>query len=129
MIFPPQLAGDGLERGKSLFQETVKKHGGSVVQTNDLGRRPLGYSVKKTKEGYCVSFECSLPPAEANSFSKALQLVEDILKFTITVKPQFRPKRIRRRKAKPPQSRESARAPEGQEPTVKKVSSSYGRQS
>lgn len=129
VIFPPQFAGDGLERGKSLFQETVKKHGGNLLQANDLGRRPLGYSVKKTKEGHCVSFEFSLPPAETNSFSKALQLVGDILKFTITVKPQFRPKRVRRRKPKPTQSRESARLPDGQEPAAKKVSPSYGRQS
>ena len=127
VIFPPQFAGEGSERGKSLFQEAVKKHGGNVIQAIDLGRRPLGYSVKKTKEGYCMAFEFSLSPQETASFTKTLQLTEDIVKFTITVKPVFRAKRVRRKKAKP--AREGARLPDGQEPAVKKVSPSYGRQS
>jgi len=96
VIVPAQSMGEGLERAKSLFQEAVKKHGGTVANRTELGRRPLGYSVQRAKEGYVMVFEIRVSPSEAAGLVKTLRLTEEILKFTITVKPQLKAKAARR---------------------------------
>ncbi len=90
MIFPSQALGEALQGGgKNGFEETLKKHEGKVISRSELGKRFLGYSVKKTREGYVVSFVFELPPAKMSEFKRSLQLAEDILKFTITIKPKI----------------------------------------
>ena len=96
VIIPPQLAGETLDRTKSIFEEAVKKHGGSVTNRLEIGRRPLGYVIKKSKEGFVTSFDFQVDPAQAGELSKTLRLAEDIVKFTIIEKPKIRQKAARR---------------------------------
>ena len=86
IIFPAQFLGESLQDRKNIFEDIVKKHEGKITNRNELGRRPLGYTVKKQKEGSFVSFVFELEPSKADAFRRSLQLTEEILKFTITKK-------------------------------------------
>ena len=83
VIFPSQGVIDVLQEGKNPFEETVKKCEGKILNRTDLGKRPLGYKVKKANEGHFTSFTFELPPAKVDALKGLLNLIEDILKYTI----------------------------------------------
>lgn len=86
IIYPPQTLGEGQHDSKDIFEGIIKKHEGKVLNRTELGRRPLGYVVKKSREGHLVSFFVELPPNQLDAFKRSLQLAEGILKFTVVVK-------------------------------------------
>ena len=88
IIFPSQTALEGQQDPKNSFEEIVKKHEGKVLNRTELGKRILGYPIKKSKEAYVVSFVFELAPDKAEAFRRSLQLAEGILKFTIVTKPK-----------------------------------------
>ena len=88
VIFPFQT-GLELQQGvKNAFEEAVKKHEGKIVNRTEMGRRLLGYRIKKANEGYFVSYAFELTPDKAEALKKSIQLSEDILKCTIVCKPK-----------------------------------------
>ena len=90
VIFPSQAAAEPLSDGKNAFEEAVKKHEGKILNRSELGRRPLGYPVKKSREGYFAAFDFELSPAKVQPLTHALRLSEAILKFTLVKKPKIR---------------------------------------
>ena len=90
IVFPSQGASELLQGGKSIFEEAVKKHEGKILNRGELGKRVTGYSLKKAKEGYFVSFVFELPPEKMDSLKRSLKLTEDILKFTIIKRSKVR---------------------------------------
>ena len=86
VIYPFQTTGEGHHDPKNVFEEIVKKHEGKVLNRTELGRRLLGYVVKKSKEGHVVSFLVEFPPSQLDALRHSLQLTEEILKFTIVAK-------------------------------------------
>ncbi len=85
-FFTPQMAGEVLQQGKSVMEAIVQKQGGKIINVTDLGKRMLGYRVKKMNEGYCLVFDCELEPSSVSGLKHALQLSEEILKFTVVTK-------------------------------------------
>ena len=112
VIFPAQTPGESIQDGKNVFEDTVKKHEGKVVTRNELGRRLLGYTVKKQKEGNFVSFVFELAPEKTDAFKRALQLSDEILKFTITKWEKALSPNPRRRLSKPMPTGHAAHAGE-----------------
>ena len=102
VIFSPKTAGEIPQEGKKIFEGLVQKHGGKTLNFIDLGKKTLGYAVKKTKEGHCLVFDFTLAPDQLDSLKKAAQLIEDILLVTIVVKPSIKP--AARKGYKPPRS-------------------------
>jgi len=100
VIFPPQGPADLLQAGKNPFEETVKKFEGKILNRVDLGKRVLGYRVRKSSEGHFACFNFELAPAQMDAFRSSLNLIEDILKYTI-VKLVKNPKAELFRPAKP----------------------------
>ena len=90
IIFPSQAAAETLSDGKNAFEENVKKQEGKILNRSELGRRLLGYAIKKSREGYFAAFDFELLPAKIQPLSHALRLSESILKFTIVKKPKVR---------------------------------------
>ena len=102
IIFPSQAAAEPLSEGKNAFEETLKKYEGKVINRSELGRRTLGYPIKKSREGYFASFDLELNPSKVEPLSHTLRLSEGIIKFTIIRKPKIRIKRIPKVSSKPP---------------------------
>jgi ribosomal protein S6 len=101
VIFPSQTASDVLSDGKNAFEETVKKFEGKILNRSELGRRPLGYSIKKSREGYFAAFDFDLMPEKMDPLTRALHLSESILKFMILKKGKPRIPRPLKTSSKP----------------------------
>ena len=98
IIFPAQ--GSGELDSKNMFEELVKKHNGKILTRTELGKRTLGYRIRKASEGYCVAFTFDLLPSQVNLLKQSLGLAEGILSHTITIKtPTGRLKSIGTRSA------------------------------
>jgi len=87
VIFPPEAS--GLD-GKTVFEDLVKKNEGKILNRLEMGKRFLGYSVKKTKEAYVVAFDFELAPSKVDALKRLLDLNEDIIKYTLVVKPKHK---------------------------------------
>ena len=90
VIFPSQAAAEPLSDGKNAFEEAVKKNEGKILNRTELGRRLIGYAIKKSREGYFAAFDFELSPAKVEPLTHALRLSEAILKFTLVKKPKVR---------------------------------------
>lgn len=78
-----QVAGTVMAKIKELLE----KHGGSVLNTDDWGKRKLAYPIRKFEFGYYVIFKISLPGENVPAFERDLLLAEEIIRFMIT-KPE-----------------------------------------
>ncbi len=92
-IFPPEVAADTRKAQLKNIDDIIAKFQGAVIQKNELGKRPLGYPLKKFREGYFVVVVFQMPTSQAGVFRKTIELQEDILKYMITVKEEVKPEK------------------------------------
>ena len=59
VIFPTLIPGEAIQEGKSAFEEALRKHEGKVLSRTEMGKRLLGYTVKKQKEYRACSLSCN----------------------------------------------------------------------
>lgn len=85
-ILPPEAALDARKQQLKMMDDTIKKFNGKVLQKTEIGKRFLGYSIRKHREGYAVVVDFELEPRQQDGFRRAMELQEDIVKFMITVK-------------------------------------------
>ena len=50
-IAAPETADDDIGKLNDAIEKLIKKEGGNVVRTDDMGRRPLAFPIKKKTEG------------------------------------------------------------------------------
>ncbi len=100
-ILPPEQMPEVQKAQVKQLEDLIKKFNGNVSQKAEWGRRPLGYPLKKFKEGSFLLFDFEMDPAKATEFRKALQLQEGPLKFTIALKEQRRENKQQTAKAVP----------------------------
>lgn len=91
-VFPPEATPDARKGQFEKLEGLIRKCGGSVAQKNEWGRKPLGYTVRKFREGHLVIWEIQLEGGKVGEFRKALELDEDVIKHMLTVKPERKPK-------------------------------------
>ncbi len=92
-IFPPEAAGDGHKTQLKSLEDLIAKFQGAVVQKNEWGKRPLGYPLRKFREGYFVVVDFEMPTSQAVEFRKGLELQEDIMKYMNTTKKEAKPEK------------------------------------
>ena len=92
-IFPPEAAGDGRKAQLKSLEDLIVKFQGAVIQKNEWGKRPLGYPLRKFREGYFVVADFEMPTSQAVEFRKSLELQEDIMKYMITIKKEAKPEK------------------------------------
>lgn len=88
MITQPRPTREGVQGDQAAFEDAVRKQGGKILGHTDLGKRTLGYEVKKAKEGYVTTYDFELLPEKIESLKQMLERADDILKFMVTVKPK-----------------------------------------
>lgn len=99
-IFPSAAAGSNPEDEKRL-EETIRRFGGHLKERFELGCRPLGYAIRKQREGRILHWNFEIEPQQVDELRKALQLDEKILKsMLVKFYPPKAPKE-RKRKSKP----------------------------
>ena len=93
MIFSVQAAGEVPAGGRNVFEELVKQHEGTILNRTEVGKRTLGYRIRKATEGYVTIYHFDLNPDKMESLGRALQLEEGIVRCMISRKPRIEPAR------------------------------------
>jgi small subunit ribosomal protein S6 len=86
-IFPPESGPDTRKQEISTVEGLIKKSNGSILNKAEWGRKPLGYTIKKFKEGYFLILDFQMDPSKIKELREGLQLQESLIKFLLTVKP------------------------------------------
>ena len=89
-IFPPEAAPDARKDQFKNLDDLLAKFKAVVLQKTDLGRKVLGYPLRKFPDGQFLVVDFQMDPAHMTEFSKNLQLHEEILKSMITIKKTAR---------------------------------------
>lgn len=94
LIFPPEEAPEAWKEEVKKIESAVSHLGGSTVDRQDWGRRPLGYALKKHREGHLLLLNIELDASKVSELRRTLHLNEKILKVNIfqTLQPKL-PKR------------------------------------
>jgi ribosomal protein S6 len=89
-IFSPEEAPEAWKEEEKRLEETIRRFGGRTLDRRDWGRRSLGYSLQKTREGRILLWNFEMETHQIGEFRKALELDEKILKMTLvkTVEPK-----------------------------------------
>jgi len=100
IILVPEASAEARKRHLEFFDELVAKHGGSVRNKTDWGKKPIGYMLRKNRDGYILIYEFEVPPAAISEIERVLTLDQDVLKSMITVKEVKAVKEKKKKKGK-----------------------------
>jgi small subunit ribosomal protein S6 len=80
-----RVSGTDQELAKSAMrlEEPIKKAGGSMQQTQALGRRKLAFRIGRQTEGYYHLFRFQAPTQRVAELERWLRLEDGILRFLI----------------------------------------------
>ena len=112
LIFPPDSASGGSKDEEKRLEELIRRLGGRLLDRTDLGRRPLGYPLRKSREGRLLQCLFEMEPNQIVEFQKVLELDETILKSTVLKSPVPKTTEKDQKKSKPfpegPQEKQEA---------------------
>jgi small subunit ribosomal protein S6 len=84
-IATPETADDMIVKLNDAIVKLVEKEGGSVIKTDDWGRRRLAYPIKKKTEGYYVLLEIEGSGQEIAELERRMRVNDMIMRY-ITVR-------------------------------------------
>jgi len=85
-VFPPVVSSEEKDRLVKKLEESVLKHQGKIAKKTEWGKRPLGYAVKKFREGQFLLWDIELAPDQVGQFRKAAELMPELLKVSVMAK-------------------------------------------
>jgi small subunit ribosomal protein S6 len=84
-IGTPDVGDDDITQLNEAIERMIADEGGTVVRTDNMGRRPLAYPIKKKREGYYVLFEVEGSGQEIAELERRMRVNDTIIRF-ITVR-------------------------------------------
>ncbi len=99
-IFPPDSAPDARKAQLKNLDDLFAKFHAEIVLKTEWGKRPLGYHIRKFSEGHFLIVDFKMDTAKAEEFRKSLELLEDVIKYMVTIK-QTQPEKKPGKTAKP----------------------------
>ncbi len=80
-IADPATDNDAIAALNVEIEKLVETEGGKVVSTDDMGRRPLAYRIKKFTEGYYFLFEIEGSGSEIAEIERRLRVNDKIFRY------------------------------------------------
>ncbi len=80
-IADPETADDVIGKINETVEKLVQTEGGSVVRTDDIGRKRLAYQINKKKEGYYVLFEIEGSGQEIAEIERRMRVNDAVLRY------------------------------------------------
>ena len=93
-IFPPEQTPENRKNQFKNLEDLLSKFQGEILHKEEWGKKPLGYPIRKFREGDFAVLEFRMNPGKIGEFRKALQLQEGLLKFMIVVKNPLLEKKL-----------------------------------
>lgn len=72
-----------IARQAAQLEEQIKKVGGTLASSQNLGRRRLAFRILRQSEGYYYVLRFSAPSLQITELERALRLNEAIVRFMI----------------------------------------------
>ncbi|MBE7706283.1 MAG: 30S ribosomal protein S6 [Cyanobacteria bacterium SIG30] len=79
-IVKPNVDLDEADKVIAKIEQSVASLGGSVLDTEKLGRKKLAYDVKGFREGYMINQKMNLPADKIVEFKRQIKLNENIIR-------------------------------------------------
>ncbi len=76
----PNLDNDEADKVIAKIEESVSSLGGSVVDTDKMGRKKLAYDVKGFRDGFIAVLKINLDPDKVVEFKRQLKLNENVIR-------------------------------------------------
>lgn len=80
-IADPATKDDIIAKINKEIEQLVESEGGTVVSTDDMGRRPLAYRIKKFNEGYYYLFEIAGSGKEIAEIERRMRVNDQIIRY------------------------------------------------
>ena len=80
----PNLDNDEADKVIAKIEEAVSSLGGSVVDTDKMGRKKLAYDVKGFRDGFIAVLKINLEPDKVVEFKRQLKLNENVIRTMFT---------------------------------------------
>jgi small subunit ribosomal protein S6 len=87
-IIPGKYTEEETEAISLKVQEMVKKYGGEITMTDNLGNNRLAYDIKGAQNGSFMVIEFNAEPAGLKELDNALKLNPELTRYQITNKKQ-----------------------------------------
>jgi len=84
-IGTPETADEDIVKLNDAIEELVVKEGGTVVKTENIGRRKMAYPIKKKTEGHYVLFEIEDSGQTIAELERRMRVNDTVIRF-ITVR-------------------------------------------
>ena len=76
----PNLDNDEADKVIAKIEESVSSLGGSVVDTDKMGRKKLAYDVKGFRDGFIAVLKINIEPDKVVEFKRQLKLNENVIR-------------------------------------------------
>lgn len=83
VVFDPGLEID-LGKATERVEKIIKDAGGTIVATENWGKRKLAYQIKKHESGIYVFWKVQLPAQNVGKIENALNLTDEVIRFLIS---------------------------------------------
>ncbi len=80
-IADPTTDTEGIETINKEIEDLVGNQGGSIVSTDDMGRRQLAYKIKQFTEGYYFLFEIEGSGREIAEIERRMRVNDKIFRY------------------------------------------------
>lgn len=98
-IGSPEATDEDIVKLNTAIEEMVAKEGGTVVRTDNIGRRKMAYPIKKKTEGHYVLFEIEDSGQTIAELERRMRVNDTIVRY-ITVRVDEDRKKADKLKAK-----------------------------
>lgn len=98
-IADPETAAENIAKINEGIESITTAEGGSIVRTDDIGRRKMAYIINKKREGYYVLHELEGSGREIAEIERRFRVNDAVLRF-ITVRVDEERKSAEKRRTK-----------------------------
>ncbi len=88
VLYHPDLEVD-LEKATSRVEKLFTDNGGTIVNTDNWGKRKLAYDIKKCESAIYVIYTVDFPPLNVLKVESTLNITDEVIRFLIT-KPDLK---------------------------------------
>ena len=80
----PNLDNDEADKIAAKIEENVSSLGGSVLETEKVGRKKLAYDVQGFRDGFMIVQKMNIPADKIVEFKRNLKLNENVIRTMVT---------------------------------------------